>query len=132
MFHIGISLMDPRKLKIKPIKSSSVEIFEEWSSLLEEKKFDIISDKISDRKLNPHDSLINGLTPLHIACIQGNAKAVKFLLDFGVNVDSESKVGRTPLDEALFYKHFTCVIELMKRQVKITKQDRKLILEQMV
>lgn len=132
MFHIGISLMDPRKFKIKPTNSSSVEIFEEWASLLEENDFDILSNKISHGKLNPHDSLINGLTPLHIACIQGNAKAVKFLLKYGVNVDSESKVGRTPLDEALFYKHFTCVIELMKRQVKITQHDRKLILEQMV
>lgn len=124
--------MDPRNLRITPVKSSSVVIFEEWSSLLEEENFDIISKKISDGELNPHDSLINGLTPLHIACIQGNAKAVKFILDFGVNVDSESKIGRTPLDEALFYKHFTCVIELMKKQVRMTKQDRKLILEQMV
>ena len=132
MFYNGISYMSPRNLKIKPTKSSHIEIFEEWCSLLEEKKFDIISNKISNGKLNAHDSLINDLTPLHIACIQGNTKAVKFLLDLGVNVDSESKVGRTPLDEALFYKHFTCVIELMKRQVKITKHDRKLILEQMV
>ena len=132
MFHIGICLMDPRKLRITPVKSSSVVIFEEWSSLLEEENFDILSKKISDGELNPHDSLINGLTPLHIACIQGNANAVKFILDFGVNVDSESKIGRTPLDEALFYKHFTCVIELMKKQVRMTKQDRNLILEQMV
>lgn len=124
--------MDPRKLRITPVKSSSVVIFEEWSSLLEEENFDILSKKISDGELNPHDSLINGLTPLHIACIQGNANAVKFILDFGVNVDSESKIGRTPLDEALFYKHFTCVIELMKKQVRMTKQDRNLILEQMV
>lgn len=132
MFHIGNGLMDLRKFRITPIKSSSIEIFEEWSSLLEEDKFDIISSKISNGELNPHDSLINGLTPLHIACILGNAKAVKFLLDFDVNVNSESKIGRTPLDEALFYKHFTCVIELMKKQVKITSHDRKLILEQMV
>lgn len=132
MFHIGICLMDPRKLRITPVKSSSVVIFEEWSSLLEEENFDILSKKISDGELNPHDSLINGLTPLHIACIEGNANAVKFILDFGVNVDSESKIGRTPLDEALFYKHFTCVIELMKKQVRMTKQDRNLILEQMV
>lgn len=132
MFHIGICLMDPRKLRITPVKSSSVVIFEEWSSLLEEENFDILSKKISDGELNPHDSLINGLTPLHIACIQGNANVVKFILDFGVNVDSESKIGRTPLDEALFYKHFTCVIELMKKQVRMTKQDRNLILEQMV
>ena len=124
--------MDPRKLRITPVKSSSVVIFEEWSSLLEEENFDILSKKISDGELNPHDSLINGLTPLHIACIQGNANVVKFILDFGVNVDSESKIGRTPLDEALFYKHFTCVIELMKKQVRMTKQDRNLILEQMV
>ena len=132
MFHIGLCLMDPRKLRITPVKSSSVVIFEEWSSLLEEENFDILSKKISDGELNPHDSLINGLTPLHIACIQGNANVVKFILDFGVNVDSESKIGRTPLDEALFYKHFTCVIELMKKQVRMTKQDRNLILEQMV
>lgn len=124
--------MDSRNLRITTIKSPLVALFEEWSSLLEEENFDILSRKISDGELNPHDSLINGLTPLHIACILGNAKAVKFLLDFSVNVNSESKIGRTPLDEALFYKHFSCVIELMKKQVRMTKQDRKLILEQMV
>lgn len=132
MFHIGICLMDSRNLRITTIKSPLVALFEEWSSLLEEENFDILSRKISDGELNPHDSLINGLTPLHIACILGNANAVKFLLDFSVNVNSESKIGRTPLDEALFYKHFSCVIELMKKQVRMTKQDRKLILEQMV
>lgn len=124
--------MDSRNLRITTIKSPLVALFEEWSSLLEEENFDILSRKISDGELNPHDSLINGLTPLHIACILGNANAVKFLLDFSVNVNSESKIGRTPLDEALFYKHFSCVIELMKKQVRMTKQDRKLILEQMV
>lgn len=132
MFHIGIALMTPRNFKIIPIKSSSITLFEEWSSMLEEENFEMLLNRIHDGELNPDELLINGLTPLHIACIQGNSRSVRFLLDLGVDVNPESNMGRTPLDEALFYKHFKCVIELMKNKVKLEKINRKAILDQLV
>ena len=116
----------------KSRKPSSIEIFEEWAILFEEENYTLLNQKISDGILNPHNPLINGLTPLHIACIQGNITALRFLLKYNVDVNVESNIGRTALDEALFYKHFNCVIELMKQEVHITQQHRKVILNQMV
>ena len=116
----------------KSRKPSSIEIFEDWAILFEEANYTLLNQKISDGILNPHNPLINGLTPLHIACIQGNITALRFLLKYNVDVNVESNIGRTALDEALFYKYFNCVIELMKKEVRITPQHRKVILNQMV
>jgi ankyrin repeat protein len=132
MFNYGNHLMPSFERSEKSRKPSSIEIFEDWAILFEEANYTLLNQKISDGILNPHNPLINGLTPLHIACIQGNITALRFLLKYNVDVNVESNIGRTALDEALFYKYFNCVIELMKKEVRITPQHRKVILNQMV
>ena len=132
MFNYGNNLMASFERSEKSRKPSSIEIFEDWAILFEEANYTLLNQKISDGILNPHNPLINGLTPLHIACIQGNITALRFLLKYNVDVNVESNIGRTALDEALFYKYFNCVIELMKKEVRITPQHRKVILNQMV
>ena len=132
MFNYGNNLMTSFERSEKSRKPSSIEIFEDWAILFEEANYTLLNQKISDGILNPHNPLINGLTPLHIACIQGNITALRFLLKYNVDVNVESNIGRTALDEALFYKYFNCVIELMKKEVHITPQHRKVILNQMV
>lgn len=130
MFNIGLGLMIPRHLRIKNINSSPISKFEKWSNLLEEENFSTILKEIYEDNLNPHESLINGLTPLHIACIQGNSKGVRFLLDLDVDINSQSDIGRTPLDEAIFYKYSNCIIELLKIDLKINQSEQNLLLEQ--
>ena len=132
MFNYGNHLMPSFERSEKSRKPSSIEIFEDWAILFEEANYTLLNQKISNGILNPHNPLINGLTPLHIACIQGNITALRFLLKYNVDVNVESNIGRTALDEALFYKYFNCVIELMKKEVRITPQHRKVILNQMV
>ena len=132
MFNYGNHLMPSFERSEKSRKPSSIEIFEDWAILFEEANYTLLNQKISDGILNPHNPLINGLTPLHIACIQGNITALRFLLKYNVDVNVESNIGRTALDEALFYKYFNCVIELMKKEVRITPQHRKVILNQIV
>jgi ankyrin repeat protein len=59
------------------------------------------------------------LTPLHIACIHGNVNAVKFLKEYDVDVESKSMLERTPTDEALYYKHFSCVLEMFYKKPNV-------------
>ncbi len=46
--------------------------------------------------INAQDKLRN--TPLHYACLYGNIKGVKFLLENNARVDLKNKYGKTPLD----------------------------------
>jgi ankyrin repeat protein len=45
-------------------------------------------------------SVLSGATALHLAVNDGNALAVKILLDHGARIDIRDKLGRTPLDLA--------------------------------
>lgn len=55
-------------------------------------------------------------TTLHLACIKGNVEAVKYLLSNGANFKCKDKVGKSPLDYALLYKHENIVDEINKFQ----------------
>lgn len=92
---------------------SLLQRFECWAYNLENGDLKKLKEMIYDGFLDPNESLINGLTPLHIACIQGSLNGTKFLLNFGVDFDALSLSERTPIDEALLYKHFDCAIEIM-------------------
>ena len=43
----------------------------------------------------------DGLTPLHIACQNGDTQVVKILLDSGANIDHKDVQGYTPLNIAI-------------------------------
>lgn len=95
-------------------KKSSTKVFELWAELIEMENFVEIKSRIKSGELNPFVETINGLTPLHLACIQGSSRAVKFLIGLGVDINATSKIGRTPLQECIFYGHVHCIDELLK------------------
>lgn len=97
---------------------SSVDVFNTWVKLFERNDYKALKSKIRKSQLNPHNSTINGLTPLHIACIQGNINAIKFLLEYDVKIDVKSDMGNTPIDEALFYDYFDCMDILLCKESK--------------
>lgn len=115
--------MSSTKFRVKIGSKKPVEIFEEWVDLLDTKSFEKIDSKIQKGELNPHASLINGLTPLHIACIEGNAEGVKYLLNLNVDIHVKSKVGRTALQEAVYYGHKKCITLLSKPIHKLHKME---------
>ncbi len=103
-------------VKTKP--SRIIDLFQKWDDLLENESFDEITHNIKKGNLNTNSKLVNGLTPLHIACIQGNFKGVKFLLKNKANPNTTSNYGRTPLQEAIFYGHKECINILLSKSGK--------------
>lgn len=56
----------------------------------------------------------DGLTPLHMACINKNYDAATELLEAGAHVDPQDKWGNTPLNRAVFGKDGTVqLVELL-------------------
>lgn len=86
-----------------------VSVFEKWTTLIEDDNTDELSNLISDGELSVNGPIINGLTPLHIACIIGNVKIVRFLISCGADIDAKSMVGRSPIYEAVYYGNIDCV-----------------------
>ena len=102
-------------------KKSSTKVFE----LIEIENFVEIKSRIKSGELNPFVETINGLTPLHLASIQGSLNAVKFLLELGVDVNATSNVGRTPVQECIFHGHIDCMDELLKSGASLDASSRK-------
>ena len=97
---------------------SSVDVFNMWVKSFESNDFKTLESKIRKSIISPSESTINGLTPLHIACIQGNTDAVKFLLNYDIEVNVKSDVGKTPIDEALLYNYVDCMDILLEYESK--------------
>lgn len=92
--------------------------FEKWAHLFDSEDFGVLKSKIQSKELDPNETLINGLKPLHIACIIGNVNAVKFILEYAIETDSVSFIGKTALDEAMDNKNFQCAIEILNKKPK--------------
>lgn len=112
------------------IKESLLKRFELWAYHLERGDIKKLKDMINDGALDPNEVLINGITPLHISCIQGNLQGTKLLLNFDVDVEVLSLSKRTALDEALFYRHFNCAIEIMIYKENYSLDDENILFEQ--
>lgn len=106
-------------------KKSSTEIFELWAGLIETDNLVEMKSRIKSGELNPFIETINGLTPMHLACIQGSLKTVKFLAELGVDINATSKLGRTPVQECIFHGHVDCMDELLKRGAILGTPSRK-------
>jgi len=106
-------------------KKSSTKVFELWAELIEMENFVEIKSRIKSGELNPFVETINGLTPLHLACIQGSLNAVKFLVKLGVDINATSKIGRTPVQECIFHGHVDCMDELLKNGALLGASSRK-------
>ena len=105
-------------------EESSTKLFELWTELIEENNIAEIKSRIKSGKLNPFNEVLNGLTPLHMACIQGSSAIVKFLMSLGVDANYKSKLGRTPIQEALYYGHVDCLNALLERGVRLCPESQ--------
>jgi ankyrin repeat protein len=108
-----LSGMFKRHLKSK---KTPIDVFNLWVKLFESHDFKTLHLKIRKSELNPYIPTINGLYPLHLACIQGNINAVNFLLEYGVSINVKSNMGKTPIDEAKFYEYTDCVDVLIEAE----------------
>jgi len=55
-----------------------------------------------------------GATPLHLACAKGNLETIELLIDYGANVNSQNKYGRTCLHHLILNRYDNIAIWLIK------------------
>ncbi|NPB02970.1 MAG: ankyrin repeat domain-containing protein [Thermotogae bacterium] len=65
----------------------------------------------------------SGETPLHVAALNGNLKAVIYLLEMGVSPNDRDKRGRTPLHLAAIREHYDVVKALVDAGADPNAQD---------
>jgi len=63
----------------------------------------------------------DGRTPLHIACVEGNTEAVKFLLQHGASTQVRDRFKCSPLDDAIKFRHKEIVKTLRKAGAQLIK-----------
>jgi len=68
-----------------------------------------------DGPIGPHSRSRVGDTPLHIAAIQGNTRAISLLLDAGADIGAAGETGYTPLHYAVEQKRLAAVCVLLER-----------------
>lgn len=74
-------------------------------------------------RANIHQSNIKG-TPIHIACQYSNLEIVKYLIDFGVNVNQANVYGATPIYIANLNGQLQIVQSLADHGADINKADK--------
>lgn len=63
----------------------------------------------------------DGRTPLHIACMEGNSEAVKFLLEHGASTQVKDRFQSSPLDDAIKFRHREIVKALLMAGAHLVK-----------
>ena len=71
----------------------------------------------------------DGRTPLHIACVEGNAEAVKFLLQHGASTQVKDRFMRSPLDDAIKFRHKEIVRTLRKAGAQLIRTSSEIAVE---
>ena len=66
----------------------------------------------------------NGLTPLHAAAENGNARVIRNLIADGAAVDAKDAQGRTPLLIAVRQRHLKVAAELITAGANINAETR--------
>ncbi|XP_020775289.2 60 kDa lysophospholipase isoform X3 [Boleophthalmus pectinirostris] len=65
----------------------------------------------------------DGRTPLHVACCEGNLKAVQYLLSHGATVYAKDRYGATPLCNAVHFRHKEVVRLLRKTGAHFSRNE---------
>ncbi|EDO48620.1 predicted protein [Nematostella vectensis] len=69
--------------------------------------------KLLDQGADPNGNInYDGRTPLHIACLNGNLEIARFLLQHGASVHVRDRFNRSPLEDAIKFRHQK-VVELL-------------------
>ncbi len=82
---------------------------------IEENKLGVLNDKAIYSCINKKNK--KGLTPIHYAVICKNTQAVRFLLEYGADIDIYNKYGFTPLQTASSMDYYEIVEVLMKHKL---------------
>ncbi len=68
---------------------------------------------VIDEGFDVNEPDADGLTPLHMACINKNYDGAKELLEAGAHVDPQDKWGNTPLNRAVFERDSANLVRLL-------------------
>ncbi|KAJ7369304.1 hypothetical protein OS493_039898 [Desmophyllum pertusum] len=71
----------------------------------------------------------DGRTALHIACVEGNSEAVKFLLQHGASTQVRDRFKSSPLDDAIKFRHKELVKTLRKAGAQLMKTSMESAVE---
>lgn len=71
----------------------------------------------------------DGRTALHIACVEGNTEAVKFLLKHGASTQVRDRFNTYPLDDAIKFRHKEIVKTLRKAGAQLMKSSMETAVE---
>ncbi|KAL9952035.1 hypothetical protein ACROYT_G039235 [Oculina patagonica] len=71
----------------------------------------------------------DGRTALHIACVEGNSEAVKFLLQHGASTQVRDRFNSSPLDDAIKFRHKEIVKTLRKAGAELMKTTMETAVE---
>ena len=71
----------------------------------------------------------DGRTALHVACVEGNSEAVKFLLKHGASTQVRDRFNTSPLDDAIKFRHKEIVKTLRKAGAKLMKTSMETAVE---
>lgn len=71
----------------------------------------------------------DGRTALHIACVEGNTEAVKFLLKHGASTQVRDRFNSSPLDDAINFRHKEIVKTLRKAGAQLMKTSMETAVE---
>ena len=64
-------------------------------------------------------------TVLHLVCVNGATKILKFLIEIGADVNTHTHTGRTPLHDATYHGNETCVKLLLAHGADVLAKTRK-------
>lgn len=71
----------------------------------------------------------DGRRPLHIACLNGNLDVVNFLLSQGASVHVQDMFNRSPLDDAIKFRHLKVVKRLHEAGAILNKKPSEVASE---
>ena len=74
-------------------------------------------------QIGPHSRSRVGDTPLHIAAIQGNVRAIALLLNAGANIQATGETGYTPLHYAVSQQRPEAVRFLLERGADLSQRS---------
>jgi ankyrin repeat protein len=80
---------------------------------------------LKERLGDVNDGDYDRRTALHLACAEGHAEMVRFLLDSGANANAQDRFGRTPLEECVLNKH-DAIADVLRAHGVVPLQGSKL------
>jgi ankyrin repeat protein len=85
----------------------------------------LLVDELSIQDINRSDN--NGLTALHLACLNGHKDCVDFLVQSNASITAVDKEGRNAMHAVCLGGHLPCLEFLLSKNSRIGKQHSNII-----